>query len=87
MVAVSPAVDCTLDQTALATKAGVQLCESPADSVAFGLVVQAVALVLLLGAAGARIDAVLGFELLRKRVDIDRLDIASNGVLHLDPVP
>ena len=47
---------------------------------------QAVALVLVLGAARARVDAVLGLEVLGEAVDVDRLDVAADGVLHLDAV-
>lgn len=86
MVAVPPAVDGALDETTLSAKARVQLRQSPADGVAFSLVVKTVALVLILGAASARVYTVLGLEVLRQLVNIDRLDIAADGVLHLDPV-
>jgi len=86
LVAVPPAVDGALDETTLSAKARVQLRQSPADGVAFSLVVKTVALVLVLGAASARVYTVLGLEVLRQLVNIDRLDIAADGVLHLDPV-
>lgn len=47
---------------------------------------QAVALVLVFGAARAGVDAVLRLEVLWQLVDVDRLDIAADGVLHLDAV-
>lgn len=86
LVAVTPAVDGSLDQPTLATQARVQLRQCPADGVALGLVVQAVTFVLLLVAACARVDAVLSFEVLGQLVDVDRLNIAADGVLHLHPV-
>jgi hypothetical protein len=48
--------------------------------------VETVALVLVLGAARAGVNAVLSLELLGKLVNIDRLNVASDGVLHLDAV-
>jgi hypothetical protein len=86
LVAVSPAVDCALDKTALAPQAGVQLCQCPSDGVAFSLVVQTVALVRVLRAARAGVNAVLSLEIRRKLIDVDRLHVASNCVLHLDAV-
>jgi len=62
------------------------LSQCPTDSVALRLVVQAVTLVLVLGATGARIDAVLSLEVLGKLINIDRLDVTADRVLHLDPV-
>jgi hypothetical protein len=47
------------------------LCQCPSDCVALGFVVQAVAFVLVFGAASARVHAVLGLEVLRKLVDVD----------------
>lgn len=87
LVAISPAVDSSLDQAALAAQGRVQLGECPAHRVALGLVLQAVASVLVLGAARAGVDTVLCLELCRELVGIHRLDIASNGVLHLDAIP
>lgn len=86
LVTVTPAVDCALDETALAPQAGVQLCQRPTNGVAFGLVVETVALVGILCTACAGVDAVLCLELAGKFVDVDRLHIASNSVLHLDTV-
>lgn len=83
LIAVPPAVNRALDQATLAAQAWVQLSERPADRVALSLVVQTISLILILVAAGARIDTVLGLELLRKLVDVDRLDIATDRVLHL----
>jgi hypothetical protein len=86
LVTVTPAVDCALDETTLAPQAGVQLCQRPTDGVAFGLVVETVALVGILCTACAGVDAVLCLELAGEFVDVDRLHIASNSVLHLDTV-
>lgn len=86
LVAVSPAVDGTLDKPALAPQAGVQLCQRPADGVALRLVVKTVALVRILCAACARVDAVFGLEVWGKLIDVDRLHIASDSVLHLDAI-
>lgn len=86
MVAVSPAVDRTLDQAALLAQVGIQLCQRPTNCVTLALVVQAIALVLLLPATGAWIDAVCRLELGAQLVDIDRLHIASNRVFHLHTV-
>lgn len=86
LVAVAPAVDCSLNQSALAPKARIQLRERPSDGVALCLVMQAISLVLVLVAARAGIHAVLRLELLRKIVDADGLDVAADRVLHLYPV-
>lgn len=86
LIAVSPAIDCALNETTLASQAGVQLCQRPSNGVALGLVVQTVALVGVLGAACARVNAVLGLEVRRKLIDVDRFYVASNCVLHLDTV-
>jgi hypothetical protein len=47
---------------------------------------QAVAFVLVLMAARARIHAVLSLEILGKFFDVDRFDVTANGVFHLDSV-
>ena len=47
---------------------------------------KAVALVLIFGAASARVYTVLSLEVLRELVNVDRLYVATNGVLHLDSV-
>jgi hypothetical protein len=86
LVAVAPAVDCSLNQAPLASQAGVQLCERPTDVVAFGLVRQSISLVLVLGAARPRVDTVLGLEVLGKIFDVDGFNVAADGVLHLDTV-
>lgn len=86
LVAVSPRVDGALDEAALPPQAGVELGEGPADGVALALVDEAVAAVLVLGAAGAGVDAVLGLEFGGQRVDGYGLDVAPDRVLHLDAV-
>lgn len=86
LVAVAPAVDCALDQASLSTKRRVKLGQGPAHCVAFRLVLQAVSTVLVLGTAGAGVDTVLGLEVARELVCVNRLDVATDGVLHLDPI-
>lgn len=86
MVAVAPAVDGALNEAALFAQVGVELCQRPADGVALALVMQSIALVLVLATAGARIDAVVGLELGAQPFHIDGLDVAADGVFHLDAV-
>lgn len=86
LVAVPPAVDGALNETTLSAQAGVELCKSPANSVALSLVVETVTLVLVLGTAGAWVYTVLSLEILGKLVNIDRLDVTADRVLHLDPI-
>lgn len=86
LVAVAPAVDRSLDEAALSPQARVELRQRPADCVALSLVVQAIALVLVLSAARAGVDTVLSLEVLWQLVNVDRLDIAADCVLHLDAV-
>jgi hypothetical protein len=87
LVAVSPAIHSSLDQTALAPQREVQLCQSPSYTVAVRLVHQPVSTVLLLGATSPGVDAVLLLKLWAELVNVDRLDVAADGVLHLDPIP
>ncbi len=54
--------------------------------VAVAFVREPIAFVQILGDARAWIDTVFGLELLRKTTHVHRLDVASNGVLHLDPI-
>lgn len=86
MVAVSPAVNRSLNEASFASQARVELCQRPADRVTLSLVMQTVAFVLVLGAACAGVNAVLRLEVLGKFFDIDGLDVATDGVLHLDAV-
>jgi hypothetical protein len=48
--------------------------------------VQTVSLVLVFGAARARVHAIFSLEVLGQLVDVDRLDIAADRVLHLDTI-
>ena len=86
LVAVTPAVDSPLNQATLTTQARVELRQGPTDGVAFRLVVQAITFVLLFVATCARVDAVLGLEVLRKLIDVDGLDITTDRVFHLDAI-
>jgi uncharacterized NAD(P)/FAD-binding protein YdhS len=62
LVAVAPAVHSSLDEASLASKGNVKLSQSPANTVAISLVHQAVAAILILGAACSRVDTVLLLE-------------------------
>lgn len=87
LVAIPPAVDCSLNETPLSAQRWVELCQCPADGVALRLVLETVAPVLVFGAARARVHAVLGLELGRQLVGVDGLDVAADRVLHLDAIP
>lgn len=86
-VAISPTVDGSLNESALSSQARIEFSKSPANGVALGLVDQPISSVLVLSAARPWINAVLGLEFLAKIIDIDGLNIASDGVFHLDTVP
>lgn len=86
LIAISPAVHGSLDQTSLTAKARIQLGQSPSDGVTLCLIDQTVSTVLVLAATCSRIDAVLSLEFLAQSIHVDRLNVASNGVLHLDAV-
>jgi hypothetical protein len=86
LVAVPPAVYGALNQTALASKAWVELGQSPTNGVTLCFVVQSVAFVLIFRAARSRVDAILSLEVLRQAVHVHRLNVTSNSVFHLDAV-
>lgn len=86
LVAVAPAIHSALDEASFTTQGRVEVCESPAYRVALSLVDEAVAFVVFLAAAGAWVDAVLCLEVLAESVDVDGLDVAPDGVLHLHAV-
>lgn len=86
MIAVPPTVHRTLDQASLLSQVRIELCKRPADGIALAFVVQAITLVLLFLDARTRVDAVLLFEFRTELVDVDRLDVAADGVLHLDAI-
>lgn len=83
LVAVAPTVHSSLDQSSLSTKTWIEFCQCPADCVALGLVDQTVASVLVLATTSSWVNAVLGFEFWAECVNIDRFNIASDGILHL----
>ena len=87
LVAVSPAIDCTLNEASLSAQARIQLRQGPSYSVAFCLIVQAISLVLIFCAACTRVDTVLGLKVLWKLIDINRFNIAADGVFHLYTIP
>lgn len=87
LVAIPPAVDCSLDKTSLAAQGRVELGQGPADSVALRLVLETVAPVLVFGAARARVHAVLCLELGRQLIGVNGFDITADRVLHLDAIP
>lgn len=86
LVAVAPAVDCSLNKTTFAAQRRVQLGERPAYCVAFAFVLQTVAPILLTGTQGSGIDTVFQLEVVRKFFGCDRLNVAANGVLHFDAI-
>ena len=63
LIAISPTVHSSLNQTSLAAKTRVQFGQSPPDGVTFSLVHQSISAVLVLVAASARIHAILSLEL------------------------
>jgi hypothetical protein len=63
LIAVPPTVNGSLDQTSLAAKTGVQLGQSPSDSVALCFVDQTISTILVLAAASSGVNAILGLEL------------------------
>jgi len=83
LIAVSPAIDCSLDQAALSSEAGIQFGQSPTDCVALSFVDQAVASVLVLAAAGSGVNTILGLELWAQSLNIYRFHVASDGIFHL----
>lgn len=85
-IAISPAVNGALNQTAFLPQANVQGRQSPADSIALSFVLSTIALVFFLRFAGSRVDAVRGLELISERVLVDRFDITTDRVLHLHAV-
>jgi hypothetical protein len=62
LVAVSPTVHRSLNQSSLAAKARVQLSQSPAHRVALSLVNKTVASILIFATASSWIDTILRFE-------------------------
>lgn len=87
LVAVSPGVNGSLDQASLAAKTGVQFGQSPANSVAFCFVNQAIASVLVFAATGSWVNAILSLEFWAQGIHIHRLHITSDGILHFDAIP
>lgn len=86
LVTVSPAIHGALNQPSFASQGGIELCQCPANSVAFCLINQAVTSVLVLAAAGSRVDTVFCLELLAKVIHVNRLNITTDGILHFDTI-
>jgi hypothetical protein len=86
LITIAPAVDSALDETALASQGRVELGQGPANGIALSLVDEPVAAVLVLAAACAWVDAILGLEVLVEGVDVDGFHVAADGVFHLDAV-
>jgi len=86
LIAISPTVHSSLNQSSLSAQTGIQFRQCPSNRVAFRLINQSVASVLILAATGSRIYAVLRLEFRRQCVNIHRLDIASNRIFHLDAI-
>jgi len=86
LIAVPPAINSTLNQATLLSEVRVELCQRPAYSVALTLVVETVAFVFVLSAARAWVHAVRILELRGEIVNVDRLDVAPDRVLHLHAI-
>lgn len=86
LVAVSPAVNGSLNQSSLAAKTGVQFGQSPSNSVAFSFVNQTVSAILVLAATSSGINAILSLELWAQGIHIHGLHVASDRVFHLDAI-
>ncbi len=71
LVAISPAIHCSLDQPSLPSQARVQVSECPAHRIALGLVDKAIATVLILLATRTGVHAILRFEFCSQAIDID----------------
>lgn len=86
LVTIPPTVYRPLDQAPLSLQARVQLRQRPSDGVALGFVDQPIAAVLILTAAGSRIDAVLRPKLGRQLLHVDRFHIAPDRVFHFHSI-
>jgi len=86
LVAIPPAVYSPLDKTTLASQARIQLSQCPTYRVAFSFVVKSVAFILIFGAAGSWVHAILRLEILWESIGVYRLNITANGILHLDTI-
>lgn len=83
LIAVSPAVNCPLNEASFRSKAWVQFSQRPSNRIAFSFINQSITPVLIFRAACSRVDAVLGLEVLAESINIHRLNVASDGVFHL----
>ena len=86
LIAVPPTIHCPLDESSLSSKTRVELRKRPSNGIAFRLVDQSVAAILVFPTARSRIDAVLRFELAAQILHVHGLDIASDGIFHLDTI-
>lgn len=86
MVAVTPAIHRSLNQSPLSSQTWIELSQGPPYCVAFRLVVQSIALVLVLRATCAWIYAILRLEFWCERVCVYRFNVAANRILHLHSV-
>ena len=86
LVAITPTIDCALDQAALLSKRRIQLRECPAYCIALALIGKAIALVLILGTTRSRIYTIGRFKFLAQLCCVDVLDVTTDRVLHLHSV-
>jgi len=86
LVAVSPTIDCTLNESSFSAQTRIEFGQRPPHRVTFGLVDQTISSVLFLVAACAWIHAVLGLEFRAQGLNIDGFNITSDCVFHLDAV-
>jgi len=86
LIAIPPAVDSALNESALLPQYWVKLRKSPAHRITLALVMQSIALVCVFVAARSGIYAIVRFELLTELVNVDGLNVTPNRVLHFDAI-
>jgi len=86
LIAVSPTIHRSLNQSSLSTKTRIQLSQCPTNGIAFSLVNQAIATVLILAAASSWVNTVLGLEFWAQGLNIHGFHVTSDGVFHLHAI-
>lgn len=87
LVAVSPTINRSLDQSSLSAQRRVQLREGPTNRIALGFVDQPIPPVLFFAATSSGIDTVLSLEILRQTLHIHGFHVTPDGIPHLHAVP
>lgn len=85
-VTVPPTVDGALNEATLFAQWRIQLSQCPTHSITFRFIRETVAAIMLSVHACSWVYAIRVFEFLAERIRVDRLNIASYGVLHLHSV-